>query len=291
MISWAIENIAIMSPYSASHSGTPAMLKIIDAANQSQTRYRFFLEFKPGGEQILAIKAIEDQPNNRLAIIAPKYVEHIESGKLEESNYVPVHALGDACWAVITNVGDEKHGVSSLRGQSEIVVGGVGFGNAAHLTSLQLAERYGFQVRYVPFKSNYDALILMAGDGSINMVVDRVNSYHQLKEKRPGLRILAMSCPTRHPDEPNIKTLAEQGIIAPYVFNITMAHKNMDTSRRTELGQILQDATRAVGAKEIQKLSDMTPPVFNNVNIQTYYQNSVNTVKSLIRKHQSKIAP
>jgi tripartite-type tricarboxylate transporter receptor subunit TctC len=286
---WAKETISILSPYSANHSGTPAMYKIIDTANKSQSRYNFILEFKPGGEQIIAVRTLDENTNNRLAIIAPKFVEHTESGKLKFDDYVPVHALGDACWAVIANVGNERRGVASLQGQTELVVGGVGFGNAAHLTSLQLAERFGFKVRYVPFKANYDALVLMAGDNSINMVVDRVASYHQFRDKNPNIKLLAMSCPSRHPDEPKIKTLSEQGITAPFVFNITVAHKNMDAGRRAELGKILQDATRSIGRAEIQRLSDMTPPVFDNIDINQYYSNSTSLVRTLLNKHKQNI--
>jgi tripartite-type tricarboxylate transporter receptor subunit TctC len=286
---WASETISILSPYSANHSGTPAMYKIINVANKSQSRYNFILEFKPGGEQIIAVRALDENTNNRLAIIAPKFVEHTESGKLKFDDYVPVHALGDACWAVIANVGNERQGVASLRGQKEIVVGGVGFGNAAHLTSLQLAEKFGFKVRYVPFKANYDALVLMAGDNSINMVVDRVTSYRQFRDRNSNIKLLGMSCLSRHPDEPKIKTLAEQGITAPFVFNITVAHKNMDASRRAELGKILQDVTRSIGRTEIQQLSDMTPPVFDNVDINLYYNNSVELVRTLLNKHKHHI--
>ena len=286
---WASETISILSPYSANHSGTPAMYKIINVANKLQSRYNFILEFKPGGEQIIAVRALDENTNNRLAIIAPKFVEHTESGKLKFDDYVPVHALGDACWAVIANVGNERQGVASLRGQKEIVVGGVGFGNAAHLTSLQLAEKFGFKVRYVPFKANYDALVLMAGDNSINMVVDRVTSYRQFRDRNSNIKLLGMSCLSRHPDEPKIKTLAEQGITAPFVFNITVAHKNMDASRRAELGKILQDATRSIGRTEIQQLSDMTPPVFDNVDINLYYNNSVELVRTLLNKHKHHI--
>jgi tripartite-type tricarboxylate transporter receptor subunit TctC len=285
----AREIITIKSPYSPSHSGTPAMFRIIDEANRSQDRYRFILEFKPGGEQIIAVKNMDESPTNSLAIVAPKYVEHLASKKLNRDDYVPVYALGDACWAVITNVGDETQGVASLRGTKELVVGGVGFGNAAHLTALQLAEKYQFQVLYVPFKSNFDALILMAGDGSVNMVLDRVSSYQQFKAKNPNLKMLAMSCPTRHPDAPSVRTLKEQGIQAPYVFNIVVANRAMPDARRQELSAILEKATQTVGQKTIQQLSDMHPPVFNNQSVTVYYQESLALVDTLLARHKNKI--
>lgn len=285
----AAETIHIQSPYSPSHSGTPAMLKIIDQANSSQDRYRFLLEYRPGGEQLIAINHLEKAPHNRLAIIAPKFVEHVESGKVNEQDFLPVHALGDACWAVISNLGSTPMGIKNLQGINELVVGGVGIGNATHITSLQLAEKYGFKVRYVPFRSNFDALVLMVSDGSINMVLDRVINYHQYQEKSPALKMLAMSCPTRHPSAPDLPTLKEQGIEAPYVFNITVAHKLMDEKKRQEITEILADSTKTLGVNEIRKLSDMIPPYFTNTDLEKYHHDSISMMRKMIKKHQDKI--
>jgi len=285
----AAETITIASPYSASHSGTPAMQKIINTANQSQKKYNFILEFKPGGEQIIAVKYMDEQPNSRLAIVAPKFVEHVKSGRLKKGDYVPVHALGDACWAVITNTGNARTGLNNLQGVKELVVGGVGIGNAAHLTSLELGEKFGFQVRYIPFKSNFDALVLLISNQGINMVLERSASFQQYRDKNPDLNALAMSCPKRHPDLPQVQTLNEQGIKAPYVFNITMASQNMPETKRSELSEILNQATKTVGANEIFKSSDMSPPLFNNQSLTEYYNQRFNFMLEMLKKHENKL--
>jgi len=283
------ETITIASPYSASHSGTPAMQKIINTANTTQKKYNFILEFKPGGEQIIAVKYMDEQPNSRLAIVAPKFVEHVKSGRLKKDDYVPVHALGDACWAVITNTGTVQTGLNSLQGLQELVVGGVGIGNAAHLTSLELGEKFGFQVRYIPFKSNFDALVLLISNQGINMVLERVVSFQQYRNKNNNLNVVAMSCPKRHPDLPQVLTLSEQGIKAPYVFNITMASQNMPEPKRSELSKILNQATVTVGANEIFKSSDMSPPIFNNQSLMEYYNQRFNFMLEMLKKHENKL--
>lgn len=287
--SMATETITIMSPYSASHTGTPAMFRIINEANSQQKDYNFILEFRPGGEQIIAVNALKEQPATRLAIVAPKFVEHVQSGRLNRADYVPIHAVGDACWAVITNVGNSRQGIASLKDNKELTVGGVGVGNAAHITALELAERYGFQIRYIPFKSNFDALVLLVSDQSINMVLERVGSYLQYREKNPRVTVLGMSCPRRHPDLPNVPTLAEQKLPAPYVFNVTVAHVGMPEAKRRQLSQILDGATRSVGAQEIFRLSDMTPPMFNNLTTETYFQLRFDYMKQMLQKHKEQI--
>lgn len=281
--------IAIQSPYNPSHSGTPAMLKIIDEANRSQNDFRFILEFRPGGNQILAVKQMDQDPQSRLAIIAPAFVENVDAGQIRQEDYVPVHALGNACWAVITNIGDEARGVASLRGVEELVVGGVGIGNAAHLTALMLGERLGFRVRYVVFRSNNDAVINMVGNNGVNFAIDRVESYENFKSKNPNLRILAASCPQRIESMSRVRTLREQGFNAPYIFNITIASAKMDAARRARIEQILEAATRGLGEREVYALSGMRPPYFDRIGLEEFAQGSFRQIRDLQRRYQAEI--
>lgn len=276
---YAAETIKIYSPYSPGHSATSAMLKILDKANVSQNTYKFVLEFKPGGNQIIAVRALD--ASRSLAIIAPAFVENVASGQLNEKDYVPVYALGDACWAVITN--------KSFKGQKEFVVGGVGYGNAAHLTSLALGEKYDFSVRYVIFKSNNDALVNMAGDNGVEFVIDRYEAYESLKTKNSKLNMVAASCPSRLPQAPSIPTLKELGINAPYIFNIIIAHKDMSESKRTAISKILESATEEIGETEIYKLSAVKPPQFSKVSAADFYNISVSTVRNLQNKYKTQI--
>jgi tripartite-type tricarboxylate transporter receptor subunit TctC len=275
----ATETIKIYSPYSPGHSATPAMFRIIDEANSSQNIYKFSLEFKPGGNQIIAVKSLD--PQNSLAIIAPAFVENLASGQLNEQDYVPVYALGDACWAVVTN--------KSPKGQREFVVGGVGYGNAAHLTALALSEKYKFSVRYIVFKSNNDALINMAGDNGIEFVIDRFESYENLRSKNPKMAMIAASCPTRLPQAPGVPTLKEIGINAPYIFNIIIAHKDMSRGRQVAITKILEAATDRIGDAEIYKLSAVRPPQFDRVSAEQFYNKSISTVKTLQNKYKTQI--
>lgn len=272
----ATELIRVYSPYSPGHSGTTATLRILNEANTAQDIYQFVLEFKPGGNQIIAVKSLDA---NSLAIIAPAFVENVESGKLNFTDYIPVHALGNACWAVIVNKDLSE----------EVVVGGVGFGNASHLTSLALADKYKFKVKYIVFKSNNDALVNMAGNNGINFVIDRYEAFESIGQVNSNLRMFAASCPVRLPQQPKVKTLKELGINAPYVFNITIAHKNMPVTKRQEISAILDSATDRVGSDEIFKLSAMRPPKFDNIPTENFYHNSYTLIKNLQQKYRAQI--
>jgi tripartite-type tricarboxylate transporter receptor subunit TctC len=282
VISWATaatEIIRIYSPYSPGHSGTPALRRVIDEANSAQSVYRFLLEFRPGGQQLIAVRSME--PENSLAVIAPAYVEHISTGKLDQQLYVPVWALGDACWAVVTN--------KPLPAQKEFVVGGVGIGNAAHLTALLLGEKHKFQVRYVVFKSNNDALLNMAGNNGVEFVIDKYEAVEALQTKNSKMRMVAASCPVRLPQAPQVPTLKELGLPAPYIFNIVIAHRDMPAARRGAIGLILDQATVKIGADEMFRLSAVRVPVFAGISADQFYQNSIKNVQLLQKKFKNQI--
>jgi tripartite-type tricarboxylate transporter receptor subunit TctC len=271
----ASEIVRIYTPYSATHSGTPAMFRIIDEANKSQNIYKFILEFKPGGNQVIALKSMDE---NSLAIIAPAFVENVNKGLVKEEDYIPIHTIGDACWTVITN--------GSIKGIKELTVGGVGFGNAAHLTALAMGEKYGFKVRYIVFKSNNDALVNMAGNNGVIMVIDRYEAYESMKTKNPNLEAFAASCPVRLPQAPKLKTLGENGIKAPYVFNITVAPKSMDSAKRKVIAIILNDAQNKVGVNEIFRISGMNVP---KESAEEFYRSSISIVRILQNKYRREI--
>ncbi len=277
---FAQETIKIYSPYSPAHSGTPAMLKIVDEANSKQNMFRFVLEFKPGGNQVIAVKTMESESQTSLSIIAPSYVENVSSGKLDSNTHVPIHSLGDACWMVAIN--------KDLK--DEVVVGGVAIGNAAHLTSLALADKFKFNVRYVIFRSNNDALVNMAGDNGVNLVIDRFESVDGMTKMNAKIKPFAASCPSRLPQAPKIKTLAEMGIKAPFIFNVTIASKEMPEEKRKTISNILNQATLAIGEEQIYNLSAMRPPIFRKVSDQKFLDESVALIKELQNKYRDKIS-
>jgi len=285
----AKETITVYSPYSASHAGTTATRKVFDVANSAQNKYQFVLEFKAGAQGVLALKEIEYNTTGKLAIIHAAFVDNVDKKMINESDYVPIHALGDACWAVVSLDGDPRLGVASLASTREIVVGTVGFGNATHLTALQIGSRYNVPVRFVPFKSNYDSMMAMVGGHGVTFNLERVSVIEQFRDKNPNLKILAMSCPVRHPDAPTVKTLKEQGIVAPYVFNTIVAHQRMSRDRARELGAILDKATLTVGVDEIRRLSDFRPAIFDRISAEEFTRRRTAMVKQLRQQHRQAI--
>ena len=288
---FAQEQIIIGFSASPSQPNATPYLKMLEIANKIQNKYTFILEFKPGANGVLAIKAMDQSPTNRLATVAPAYVENARSGLIDEKNYVPIVTQGDACWAVITNVGDTKVGIASLKGQKEITVGGTGYGNAAHLTALIIGEQYGFKVRYIVYKANFDALVQMTGGQPVNFVIERVANYQSFVKKNPNLQILGINCPVRNSLMPEVKTLSEQGFNTPTIFMTTIANVKMPVEKRTEIAEILDRAQKTLGLDYIAETSDMYPPMFAKTPPSTveFFNRRVLQMKSLTSQYDKEI--
>lgn len=281
------EVIQIQTPYSASHSGTPALLAVIEQANQMQKDYTFVAEFRPGANQLLSVQEMDRNPQINLSVVAASIVENHELGRLNIDDYAAVYSLGDACWAAMTTAGRDS--VQSLQSVAELVVGTVGIGNATHLTSLEIGKKYNIPVLLVPFKSNNDAVINMAGGHGVNFGMDRIETFTNLAGKNAALSVVGVSCPKRLAAHPLIPTLAEQGIRSPYVFNTVVANRAMDPRKQARIGKILLDATVSIGEEKLFKLSGFVPPVFNNQTADQHFKQSIKLIQQLRDQHRDKI--
>jgi tripartite-type tricarboxylate transporter receptor subunit TctC len=288
-LAYSAETIRIQTPYTASHSGTPAMLRIIDVANQIQKNYTFVLEFKPGGNQVIAVKQMDQDPQRNLAIVAASFVENAELGQIKAEDYVPVWSLGDACWTVMSTVSNGVAEIRGLQNAQEIVVGTVGFGNATHLTALQIGKKYNIPVRLVPFKSNFDAVVNMAGNNGVTLGIDTPEAFANFQPKNSKLHMLAVSCNQRLPEYPRIKTLREQGIVAPAVMNIIVANVAMPADKRKQLGRILEQAADQIGENEIRKSSGFIPPQFEKMSAQEHFTKSTELIGRLRNQFEKEI--
>lgn len=259
----AKETIVLEVGNSPSQPTSTLHIKTLEVANSIQNKYTFVIEFKPGANGALALKAMDAAPTSRLATIAPAFVENAKTGLINESDYVPIASQGEACWAVITNFGDTKKGLASFQGKKRVVIGGTGYGNAAHITGIILGEKYGFDVQYIVYKANFDGLVAMAGNNGPEMVLERVSNFLTFKAKNPNLQILGINCANRVPLMPEVKTLKEQGFNTPTIFFGVVANQKMPESKRNEIGKILHDAQAKVGHLQFLEIADAYAPQFN----------------------------
>ena len=277
------EKIVIANAQGPQQSMTPQFLRIVEEANTMQTRYQFVTEFKPGGFESIAIKNMLEDPQRRLGTITNAVMEAMDRGFVNERDIVPVFSFGDSCWTIIVRGGTQNQGLASLakdKAVKDLTGGGPAPGGAAHLTALEIGQKYNLPVRYVVYKSNAEALVNMVGDEkSVNIVVERAKNFVQFRERSTGIHALAVSCPHRHALLPTVPTLSEQGIDAPYIWNFLVASAEMSLDRRRDIEDIFAQATRRVGRETTQELSDMQSPIFSGVKSLDHYRASIDWLK------------
>jgi hypothetical protein len=278
------ETILVVNAQGPSQSMTPQIMRIVEDANRIQNKYKFILEFKPGGFESIGLKSMLEDPTRRIATITNATIESFDRGFVNPDDIVPVFSHGDACWAVITNFGDPNKGLAGIKtsGVKELVAGGPALGGATHLLALQLGKKYNIPVRYIVYRSNFDALVNMTADNnSINFIVERFVNYEQFVAKNPRLTVLGMACPVRNPDHPEIKTVLEQGIDSPYIFQFTVASKQMPEQKRKDIEEIFAQVTKNIGKNDMFKISDYMSPVFYNQNSRLHYEQSITRLRAL----------
>lgn len=282
--------ITLKSPYNAQHAGHAAIYKIFEQANSSQNKYTFVLELKPGGQGVVALKDMDKTPTTALGLITAPYVQNTVDGTLNEADYVPVTSLGDACWFIVSNVGDEKVGIKSLLSASPDLVGSiVGIGSATHLTLMEISDKLKRRYRYASFKSAAEGNVLMAGNNGINFGIAPNSEFLNLKSVNPNMQRLAMHCDRRHPQAPHVATTHQQGLDAPYAFNTVLASVHMPPDRRQEIKTILDNAMLAIGQDQILAISDFNPPVFRNITVEEFHKQKMASMKRALAKHRAEI--
>ena len=266
------------------------MIAVVAEANKIQNRYQFNVEFKTGGFESIALKALQDSPSNSIATITNAVIESFSRRLVDENDIVPVFSQGDSCWAVVALTKGGAEGLDAVKSMDEIVVGAAAIGGAAHLTALEIGQKYNKPVRLINYKSSFDALVGMAAETGVNFTMERVKNITQYQEKNKNLKIVAMSCSRRHPDAPTVKTLDEYGIHTPYVWQQIVASKSMSPERVDDIAGIFAQATQHIGLVKIQELSDQVPPMFNHVSTKNHYYSSIDKLKSYREKFKAEIS-
>jgi len=284
----ASETITIRSPYDHNHAGNPALQAIISAANRGQDQYNFIMSSHPGGQGTVAVGKVD--PQKDLALIHPSFVQNYMAGSIKQKDWVPVGALGDACFLLISQQGNAGEGIRSLKKSSgPYMIGVVGLGSATHLLALEITSSVGVPIEPVLFKSAGEAVLTLISQNELTMTVGNINQFRTVVSKKNTATSLGAFCPTRHPDMPEVKTFNEQGIKTPLVFNILMAHTDMPKLKKEQLAKIWDRAVKEVGKDKIFALSGFVSPHFDNMSMDEYTRQRIMVMQSALEKHKNQI--
>jgi tripartite-type tricarboxylate transporter receptor subunit TctC len=129
-------------------------------------------------------------------------------------DFAPISLLPRNPYLIVVNKGlpvnDLPAFLAYLKANPDKVnMGHPGVGTAPHLVGLQLAERAGSRMNYIPYRGAAPAMVdLLAGQ--INLMVDQVQN--SLAQVRAGtIKALAIASPNRNPQVADIPTTDEAG--------------------------------------------------------------------------------
>lgn len=264
-------NIYYTVGHGPSNGLTPITIAILEHANATQSKYNFIIDFKPGANGLLAVKSLDKDPINRIVNVGPHFLRHVNNNSIAIDDYVPVETIGyDMCTGVITNVGDTKLGIDSLeafRGKT-ITVGTLSPSSPAYITAVELSKRYGFVPKFVAFDSDDAGFNALVSNHGINFAFHHPKKYLQYLPTNPNLKLLAVLCPKRMESWPHVKTLTEQNINVPLVFNMSLAKSAMPVHQRQEIGKILANSTDKMGLFDSRPhLSKPTSPNWHHARL------------------------
>ncbi len=286
----ASEVVSIVSPYTPKHQGHAAIYKILEKANSAQSKYKFILELKPGGAGVTALRHVDSSTASSIGLIHASFVQNAIDGAINEENYVPISSIGDACWFIVSKVGDERRGLQSLAEVKEnLIFGGVGVGSASHLTAIEISQVIKKPIQFIPFQAAADAGVLLVGNHELNMAIMPMAEFVALHSKNNNLKRLAIHCNRRHPEANWVATTKEQGVQSPYVLNTFVVHKTMPAEKQKELAALLDQAITEVGADTILNISAFHPPLFDKIDVARYHASRVSLLKNALTKHRLEI--
>lgn len=129
-------------------------------------------------------------------------------------DFAPISLLPSNPYLIVVNkglpVGNLKEFMAYVKANpGKVNMGHPGVGTGPHLVAVQLAERAGGSINYIPYRGAAPAMIdLLAGQ--INLMVDQVQN--SLVHVRAGsIKALAIASPTRNAQVPDVPTVDEAG--------------------------------------------------------------------------------
>lgn len=280
----AQETIEWVHAHGAASAATPGYIAVLEEANRLQKKYVFVNQFKPGGDGSVAASYVDEAPATRITSTTGAIADGFVTGRIDSTKYRPLQGLWDVCWAAASSID-----VTKQKGKN-VMASASSQGSLGHYIALGLMDRYDFDLTMVYFKSNTEGFLNMAADNGVQLAADRIKTIEDFQTKNPKIKLVGIHCPVRHPKHPDLKTLGELGIKLPPAAVTVIGNTAMDQQRAKEIGQIFQDALKAVGSDRLWELGDLRSPVFANISAEDYHNNHMAQLKAAQKRYAKDLA-
>lgn len=199
---------------------TDSLLRLVAQDMGTTLGQTVFVENKPGANSLIASSEVSRAAPDGYTLLGSTLADNVnailmpERAKRAARDFEPVGLAATVPMIAVTGYESPIQSIADAVARAKAQPGGVTYGSAgnggsAHLAGALLQTRSGTDMTHVPFKGNAPALSeVMAGRVSF-MFYPTVGVRDLVQQKR--VRALGVSTPQRHPDFPDVPTLAEAG--------------------------------------------------------------------------------
>ncbi len=234
------------------------------------------VENKTGANGNIATEAVARAPADGYTLIV-NTLSHNVNPLLNAVKYDPVKDFAPVSLAVVLPqllvVGPQSRyaSVGALVDAAKASSGAVSFGSAgnggsAHLAAALLEQRSGTKMNHIPFRGNAPALTEVMAGRVDYMFYPMIGVADYVAQKQ--LKVLAVTTAKRHPDFPNVPTMAESGFagfedyvgpvgfLAPAGTPPAVVSKLAGAIRAALAKPAIQDRLRGLGAVVVGSTPD-----------------------------------
>ena len=212
--------ITVIVPFPAG-GPTDAIIRNLGERMRVSLGQPLVVEYATGaGGTVGTARAARAAPDG-YTIICGHFGTHVTNGAVFSlpfdlvRDFAPISLLPRNPYLIVVNKGlpvnDLQGFLAYLKANPDKVnMGHPGVGTSPQLVALQLAERAGSRMNYIPYRGAAPAMVdLLAGQ--INLMVDQVQN--SLAQVRAGsIKALAIASPTRNPQVADVPTTDEAGV-------------------------------------------------------------------------------
>lgn len=172
---------------------------------------------RPGADGLVAINAVKGAPADGYTLLATADSISIRAALRQdpgfdlEKDFVGIGQISRAPLVLVTGVDQPDKTFSQFVARARAKPGALtyassGVGTTSHLPIALLTQQLGLNMLHVPYKGNSAAVPDVMG-GRINVMFVALQNVTEGSK----LQALGVSSPSRHPNYPDLPTLAEQG--------------------------------------------------------------------------------
>ena len=204
-------------------AGGPAdtLVRIVTQEMSATLGQSILIENKAGANSLIATHEVARAKPDGYTLLATTLAHNVNptlSPKLTHyhpvNDFAPIALFATLPMIAVVGYNSPIQSIQDLiafakTGSGVATYGSAGNGGSAHLASALLDNRAGTSMTHVLYKGNAPALMDVISGNVTYMFYPMVGVRAQIDEKR--LRAIAVTTPRRHPDFPDVPTMAEVG--------------------------------------------------------------------------------